>query len=142
MATTGEIRRAFFKHRVFSELFAVEIDETGLVLAALDISSTAASACRQALPSYELSMEAAAALNDHVNDFEVFEPACLDAGHQLRDIFEMDRLSEQAFGAWQTADNHAKALKKTYEQHLEAASKLRKDYREPRELPLFPRNAA
>jgi hypothetical protein len=142
MALTGEIRRAFFKHRVFSELWVVEIDETGLVLAALNISSTAASACRHGLADYALSMDAAAQVNDHVNDYEVFEPVCVDATHQLRDIFEADRLSEQAFGAWQTADNHAKALKKTYEQHVEAAAKLRKDYREPRDLPLFPRNAA
>lgn len=138
---TGEIRRAFFKHKTFGELIAVEIDDRGAVLAAADISSMAVIACRHMLPTYELGLTLAGEINKNSKDYEVVEPPCRDEKHQLRDIFEADREAERAKAEWEAADSEAKALKKVYEQHVEAARVIRHDFREPKELPLFPRTA-
>jgi hypothetical protein len=140
---TGEIRRAFFKNKAFGDVYAVEVDDKGFVLAAKELSQPEARfACKHLLDSYSLSLDAADAINRHNNDYEVVEPPCQDATHQLRDIFDADRLAESALSEFEAAHRHAKSLKEIYEKHVEAGHTLRRKYREPpKDLPLFPSEA-
>lgn len=145
---TGEIRRAFFKHKVFGELIAVEIDERGYVYA-VSRPITAADACKHRLPEYTLDMGpaegagdqelSAVSVNKHRSDWELFEPLCSDPVHQLHEIFEADRETDAAEAIWTSRAEDAKAAKSVFEKCQERARALRRELRDPARLPLFDR---
>lgn len=153
MGNTGEIRRAFFRHVAFGDVVVVEIDETGLVLATSS-PVTSADVCKHRLSDYTLMLSfppvpggqapmwAATSINRHRKDWELFEPLCSDPAHQLHDIFEADRAVDAAEATWAALDADAKAAKKLVEKLTEKARDLRRELRDPRELPLFPRERA
>jgi len=111
---TGELTRGFLKHKVYGTVIAVERDETGVVLAALEIGE--AIACRHRLAGYALrpDVNACAEINAHPRDFASFEPVCGEAAHLLAEIGGAEQAARAAELEWQQAHAHAKALKETF----------------------------
>lgn len=111
---TGEIVRRFLKHQVYGTLYAVEMDNTGEVLAATVV--TDATACPHTLAGYTLTVDAeSTAINTHQRDYAVFEPRCSDPGHLLADLGTQEQVCQGARNAWLVARSHAKELKENLE---------------------------
>lgn len=137
---TGEIRRAFFRHKVFGELVAVDADTTGHVLAASPVVVTA-DACKHRLAAMEMTGDAAAIMRE-LQDWEEFEPVCRDAAHQLHDIFAADREVDRLEADYKARAEAAKAAKGLFDQAQERARQLRRELRDPSVLPLFDQQEA
>lgn len=131
----GELFRGFLKHKVYGTVYVVERDDSGAVLAALEMHE--ATACRHRLDLYTLELTDAERINKTIRDFESFEPVCGDAGHLLADIGAASRECLQAENSWQVARSRAKALKETFEEKNATLRKLVRDSTAPPKLPLF-----
>lgn len=136
----GEIARRFLKHQVYGTLYAVEMDNTGEVLASAVV--TDATACPHTLGGYTLLVDEPGGevdtINQHIRDYEVFEPRCSDPGHLLADLGTQEQVCQVARNAWLVARSHAKELKENLEK---AEALLRSMVREATTpaapLPLF-----
>jgi len=139
---TGELFRGFLKHKIYGTVVAVERDETGIVLAAMEVHE--AIACRHRLAGYPLSpdVNVCAEINAHPRDFESFEPVCVDAAHLLADIGVAEKAAQAAEVDWQRAHAHAKALKETFEEQTAALRQIVRASTSPTTLPLFSDGAA
>jgi hypothetical protein len=133
----GEIARRYLKHQVYGTLYAVDMDNTGEVLAHIVV--TEATACPHTLAGYTLGVNNETVdINTHIRDFEVFEPRCVDAGHLLADLGTQEQVCQVARHEWTVARSHAKELKENLEK---AEALLRSMVREATTpaapLPLF-----
>lgn len=139
---TGELTRGFLKHKIYGTVVAVERDETGLVLAAMEVHE--AIACRHRLAGYALTLDAnaCAEINAHPRDYDAFEPVCGDSSHLLADIAAAASAVQVAEIEWQQAHAHAKALKETFEQKSAALRQVVYASTMPPELPLFAQGPA
>lgn len=137
---TGELKRGFLKHKVFGAVFAVEQDETGLVLAAAPMHE--AIACRHRLSEYILSLDEATEIAKHIRDYEVFEPPCADPTHLLADIGTAEKECQVAESEWTAAHAHAKALKDIFELKVDALREIITGATSPKPMPLFDQPAA
>lgn len=132
---TGEITRSFFRHKVFRTLFAVEHDDSGLVLAAAVVSE--ASACPHALAELSLALDDAVDLNKHAADYELATLQCSDPKHLLADIATAERECQLAEAEWNAAHREAKSLKETFEKKASLLRSIVREATSPRPMPLF-----
>lgn len=137
---TGELTRRFFKHKIYGTVFAIEQDEKGEVLAALALNE--ATICRHQLPTYNLNLDAAEAIQQHVRDYEIVDPACSDPTHLLADIGTAEKECQAAESDWAAAHAVAKAKKEVFEQKQETLRQIVRDATSPKPMPLFDKPAA
>jgi hypothetical protein len=137
---TGELTRRFLKHKVYGTVFAVEQDETGLVLAALAVGE--AGSCRHQLEKYGLKLDGAEEIAKHMRDYEIFDPACVEPTHLLADIGAAEKACQDAELEWQQAHTRAKALKEAFEGTQDALRQIVRDATNPKPMPLFDASAA
>jgi len=129
---TGKITRSFLKHKIYGTVYAVDIDESGEVLAAAAVS--AATACRHQ-KDFDLSPDEAGDINANLRDFEPFDIGCSDATHLLAEIGEQEQTCQAAEVAWVTAHSRAKALKEELEQQQTRLRTLVREATTPTPLP-------
>lgn len=137
---TGELKRGFLKHKVYGTVFAVEMDESALVLAAVSVSE--ASTCKHRLPDLVLSLDEATEIMKHIRDYEVFDSMCTDPVHLLSDIGEAEKAAQAAESEWTAAHTKAKALKEIFELKVDALRALVSGATSPKPMPLFDQSAA
>lgn len=132
---SGEIRRSFIKHKVYGTVYAIEGDDSGTVLASAVV--TEATACRHTLPAYELTLDEVAPINEHIRDYEMFEPACSDPKHLLDEIGVQERVCVSARETWQAAKSAAKECREIYEREENTLRAMVRASTSPTSLPLF-----
>lgn len=134
---TGELFRGLMKHKIFGTVVAVERDERGVVLLSAEING--AIACVHRLAEYELTLEGVAEINQHIRDYESFEPVCSEPAHLLADIGAASKECQVAEQEFAIAHSHAKALKERWEQKLALLRHIVQRSTAP--LPLFDKAA-
>ena len=143
---TGELKRYYLKHKAEPSTFAVEADERGEILSALDVTdeATKGGLCPHLLESLPLKarIDDVIDLNAHRNDYALFEPDCLNTHHLLADLLTLERGFREATGAFEQADAEAKALKKRMEAQGEKVHALLVRIQDRKPLPLFEASAA
>lgn len=143
---TGELRRYYLKHKAEPATFAVEADDRGEILSALDVTddATKGGLCPHLLESLPLAarIDDVIALNRDRESFQVFEPDCRNAHHLMADLLTMERGYREATSAFEQADAEAKALKKRMEAQGEKVHALLSKIQDRKPLPLFETAAA
>jgi len=143
---TGELKRYYLKHKAEPATFAVEADERGEILAALDVTdeSTTGGLCPHALASMPLKalIDDVIELNAQRKDFEIHEPDCRNTHHLLADLLTLEADFRAATRMFEQADGEAKALKKRMEAQGEKVHALLTRITERKPLPLFESSAA
>jgi len=143
---TGELKRYYLKHKAEPTTFAVEADERGEILAALDVTDeqTKGGLCPHALESLPLKarIDDVIDLNKHRDDFQVYEPDCRNVHHLMTDLLTLERGFREATSAFEQADAEAKALKKRMEAQGEKVHALLSKIQDRKPLPLFETTAA
>lgn len=138
---TGELKKYYLKHKAEPLTYAVEADERGHVLAALDVSGdeTSGGLCPHILPSLPLAggMDDVEMLNKQRAEFNLFEPECGNTHHLLKDLLEMEREYRGSTQRWESADRNAKSLKKIMEEDGEKVHQLLMKIQDRKPLPLF-----
>lgn len=117
---TGELTRAYLKHKIEALVFAVEVDERRTVLGALDVSDeeTKGGLCHHMLSSLPLKadIDIVSDLNRNIKDFALYEPECGNTHHLMHDLISLEREYRDASRAFESADRTRKALQKNMEE--------------------------
>lgn len=113
---TGELKRYYLKHKTEPTTYAVEGDDRGEVLAALDVTgdATKGGLCPHLLETLPLAarIDDVIQINKHKDDFQVFEPDCQNTHHLLSDLLTLERNYREATSAFGQADAEAKGAEK------------------------------
>lgn len=143
---TGELSRYYLKHKADPTTYAVEADERGEILSALDVTDEAAKGglCPHLLTTLPLAarIDDVESLNRHRDEFHVCEPDCRNTHHLLSDLLALERDYRTAVQAWEVADGEAKVLKKRMEAQGEKVHALLQRIQDRKPLPLFEQSAA
>jgi len=131
---TGELNRSFWKHKIYADLFVVEIAD-GRVVAAARISSSAA--CAHRLDEYELSLEEGEKVQENKRDFEPIDMPCTDAGHWLSDIAAAEKECQLAEEQWKSAHATAKAAKEVFDMKQASLRSVVRKSTDATPMPLF-----
>jgi CHAD domain-containing protein len=133
--------RSFIKHIKEPGTYAVETDEDGFILAALDVSSemTSGGICPHLLPTLPLAgrVEDIEVLMRARDEYEPFEPDCGNVHHLMNDLLSFEREYRQSETAFALADSKAKALKKEMEAKAVRVHDLLSRISDRKPLPLF-----
>jgi hypothetical protein len=134
--------RMFIKHRAEPTTYAIEADEGGLILAALDVTdeATTGGLCPHLLGGLPLAgrLDDVEMLNrQREAEFEDYVPECGNLHHLMQDLLALERDHRDAAAAFALADSRAKSLKKDLEMRAAKVHDLldRINHRTP--LPLF-----
>lgn len=134
--------RSFIKHRVEPHVYAIESDEDGVILSALDVTSesTSGGICLHALASLPL----AGRIDDveylqrtRHDEFDDFVPDCGNVHHLMTDLLGMETEHRRAAAEFAMADSKSKALKKEMEIAGAKVHELLARISDRKPLPLF-----
>lgn len=138
---TGELTRFYLKHKTNTEVFAVEADDRGEILAALDVTAEASSGgvCPHMLATLPLAgrVDDVVSLNMRRAEFAFVEPECGNTHHLLADLLTLEREFRGSTQRWESADRTSKSLKKIMEEDGEKVHQLLMKIQDRKPLPLF-----
>jgi hypothetical protein len=134
--------KRFIKHRAEPTVFAIETDEEGTILAALDVTdeATKGGLCPHMIASMPLSghVEDIEFLSRKIDDeFDDYVPECGNVHHLMNDLLQMEREHRDAAASFAMADSTAKAKKKSMELAGQKVHDLLQRIEDRKPLPLF-----
>lgn len=134
-------RRHFLKHQAEPGTYAIEIDEDGQILAALDVTdeATKGGLCTHLLSSLPLAgrIDDVDYLNRQRECYEVFEPECGNVHHLMADLIELERAHRRLIDRFAFEDSTAKSTKKDMEAAGAKVHALLARIADRKPLPLF-----
>ncbi len=137
----SNLTRYFLKHRAEPATYAIETDEEGTILGALDVTdgATKGGLCAHMLDSMALTgrVDDIEYLNRTRDDFEPYEPNCANEHHLLSDLLALEKEYLTAMGAYAASDAETKTLKKSMEARGEKVHALLAKIADRKPLPLF-----
>lgn len=144
--STPKLIRTFIKHRAEPTVYALETDEEGNILAALDVSDAATKGglCPHMLASMALTgrvEDLEYLTRAREAEFEDFVPECGDVHHLMTDLLSLEKEYQTSCAAFAMADSRAKSLKKDMELKGARVHECLTRVRQPR-LPFPPLAAA
>jgi hypothetical protein len=133
--------RLFLKHIAEPTVYAIEADEGGVTVGALEVTSdmTAGGLCPHMLPTLPLNgrAEVLAYLEESRHLYEPYEPDCGNVHHLMHDLLNYERDHREAADTYAMADSKAKALKKEMEAKAARIHDLLRRINDRESLPLF-----
>jgi hypothetical protein len=143
---TGELSRYYLMHKKTEITFAVEADDRGEILGAVEVTAEKylGGLCPHMLPTLPLAgrIDDVIDLQKSRDDFDVYEPDCRNAHHLMSDLLVLESDYRAMTRAFEQADAEAKALKKRMEAQGEKVHALLCRISDRKPLPLFETTAA
>ena len=134
--------RRFIKHRAEPTVYAIETDEDGMILGAVDLTddATKGGLCPHMIGSIPLAgrIEDVEYLNRKIDDeYDDYVPECGNVHHLMTDLLAMERAHREAAALFALADSDAKAKRKTMENAGAKVHDLLQRIEDRKPLPLF-----
>ena len=133
--------RYYLKHTAEPFVYAVEADDEGTILNALDVSDEheQGGLCPHMLASLPLAarIDDVERLNRDRSDFEPFTPECRHVHHLMDDLLAAERHYRQVEATFHAADAERKALQKRMEAAGAKVHALLRTIQDRPSLPLF-----
>jgi len=133
--------RYFLKHKALPTVYAVEADEDGTIMFALDVTdeATKGGLCLHMLDSLPLAarVDDVLALTKDRFEFLDYEPECGNTHHLMTDLLELEERYRDASDAFNVAHARASVLKKQMEGCGDEVHALLRKIRDRKPLPLF-----
>lgn len=136
-----KLTRSLIKHLEDGTIYCIEADESGFILAALDVTSEANSGglCSHILASLPLAgnIEEVERLNRDRDRFEGFEAACGNVHHLMAELLDLEREHRAASALCAMAEARFRSLKKDVDLKGTKVHELLNRIAERKPLPLF-----
>lgn len=134
--------RALIKHRQEPTVYAIEADEDGIILAALDVTSevTGGGFCVHLLPALALTgrIDDVELLNrEREEHWEGFTPECGNVHHVMADLIAAEKEHRAAATATAIAESRFRSLKKDTDAKAAKVHDLLGRIADRKPLPLF-----
>lgn len=134
-------KRAFLKHTNEPTTYAVEMDDDGLVLSLLDVTSeiTNGGLCSHILASLPLAgrVDDLELMRRTRDEYDAFEPDCGNAHHLIHDLIALEQEYRRVCDAFALADSKAKSLKDDMNNKRDKVHSLVRKIADRKPLPLF-----
>jgi hypothetical protein len=136
-----ELIRYFVKHVARPDVYAVEGDEQGQILAVLDVTNEATKGglCPHLLSTLPLAgrIEDVDLVMRQREQFEDYTPECGNVHHLMTDLLALERDHITAAGKFAASDSETKTLKKDMEAKGAKVHALLAQINDYKPLPLF-----
>lgn len=133
--------RRLIKHLAQPVIYAVDVDDDGMVLGALDVTTevTSGGLCSHLLESLPLvgRLDDVEYLNAHRDEYEPYATACGNIHHLMRDLLRLEADHRAAKAAFRLTDARAKALRRDVDARAAEVHALLDQIAERKPLPLF-----
>jgi hypothetical protein len=134
--------RSLIKHIQEPTIYAIEADENGFILGALDVTSeiTSGGFCAHLLNGLPLTgaLDDVERLNRERDEhWQVFESDCGNVHHLMADLLAFEKDHRAAATAFAMADSRAKALRKDMDLRAQKVHDLLGRIADRKPLPLF-----